>query len=164
LTGSGPGALRARSPATPSRPNIQRQCRTLSGRAQNAAAIRSLVQPSSDRSIARARSASSPDAIELIGVLDDRSRRRIASPALLSMALGTADDLIALSRHRDIDRVLVALPHSAEQRVVEVLKKLRLMPVEISVAPDLVGWIRGVRRLAPTRHLRRRAKITAPGS
>jgi Undecaprenyl-phosphate glucose phosphotransferase len=84
--------------------------------------------------------ASSPDAIELVGVFDDRSRRRIASPALRSLAVGTSDDLVALSRHRDIDRVLVALPHSAEHRVVEVLKKLRLMPVEISLAPDLVGY------------------------
>ncbi len=59
LIGSGPDALRARRPATPSRPKIQRQCRTLSGCAQNAAAIRSLVQPSSDNRMARARSASS---------------------------------------------------------------------------------------------------------
>ncbi len=84
--------------------------------------------------------ASSPDTIELVGVFDDRARRRIASPSLRSLAVGTADDLVALSRHRDIDRVLVALPHSAEQRVVEVLKKLRRMPVEISLAPDLVGY------------------------
>ncbi len=83
---------------------------------------------------------SSPDAIELVGVFDDRSRRRIASPGLRSLAVGTSDDLVALSRHRDIDRVLVALPHSAEQRVTEVLKKLRQMPVEISLAPDMVGY------------------------
>jgi hypothetical protein len=57
--GSGPGALRARRPATPSRPKIQRQCRTLSGCTQNAAAIRSLVHPSNDNRMARARSASS---------------------------------------------------------------------------------------------------------
>src|SRR5579863_2817357 len=40
FTGSGPGAVRARSPTTPSRPKIQRQWRTLSGCTQNAAAIR----------------------------------------------------------------------------------------------------------------------------
>src|SRR4051794_15104668 len=57
--GSGPGALRARSPATPARPKIQRQCRTLSACTQNAAAMRSLVHPSSDSKTARARSASS---------------------------------------------------------------------------------------------------------
>jgi hypothetical protein len=39
--------LRARNPGTPSRPNIQRQCRTLSGCTQNADAIRSLVQQGS---------------------------------------------------------------------------------------------------------------------
>lgn len=83
---------------------------------------------------------SSADAIELVGVFDDRSRRRIANPAVRSLARGTADDLVALSRQRDIDRVLVALPHAAEHRVVEVLKKLRQMPVEISLAPDLVGY------------------------
>src|SRR5712691_40594 len=59
LTGSGPGAVRARSPTTPSRPKIQRQCRTLSACTQNAEAIRSLVHPSSDSKTARARSASS---------------------------------------------------------------------------------------------------------
>ncbi len=80
------------------------------------------------------------NSIELVGVFDDRARRRIASPGLRSLALGTADDLIVLSRRRDIDRVLVALPHSAEHRVAAVLKKLHQMPVEISLAPDLVGY------------------------
>jgi Undecaprenyl-phosphate glucose phosphotransferase len=84
--------------------------------------------------------ATSPDAVEVIGVFDDRDRSRITNPGLRSLALGNSDDLVALSRHRDIDRVLVALPHSAERRVVEVLKKLRLMPVEISLAPDLVAY------------------------
>ena len=56
FTGSGPGALRARRPATPSRPNVQRQCRTLSGSTENASAIRTLDQPCSDSKIARARS------------------------------------------------------------------------------------------------------------
>ena len=62
FTGAGPGALRARSPAVPSRPKIQRQCRTLSACTQNAAAIRSLVHRSNDSSMVRARSASSRSA------------------------------------------------------------------------------------------------------
>ncbi len=80
------------------------------------------------------------DSIDFVGLFDDRAHRRSANPRQRSLALGTADDLIALSRHRDIDRVLVALPHSAEHRVVAVLKKLRQMPVEISLAPDHVGY------------------------
>jgi polysaccharide biosynthesis protein PslA len=83
--------------------------------------------------------ASCSDSIELVGVFDDRARRRI-NPGQRSLALGTAEDLIALSRHRDIDRVLVALPHAAEHRVGAILKKLRQMPVEISLAPDHVGY------------------------
>src|SRR5512144_2664830 len=58
FTGSGPGALRARRPETPSRPNVQRQWRTLSGSTVNASAIRTLDQHCSDNRIARARSAS----------------------------------------------------------------------------------------------------------
>ncbi|MBK8175754.1 MAG: hypothetical protein IPK66_10960 [Rhodospirillales bacterium] len=58
FTGSGPGALRARRPATPSRPNVQRQWRTLFGSTENASAIRALDQPCSDNKIDRARSAS----------------------------------------------------------------------------------------------------------
>src|SRR3954467_1560778 len=57
--GSGPGAWGAPSPAAPARPKIQRQCRTLSACTQKAAAMRSLVHPSSDSKTARARSASS---------------------------------------------------------------------------------------------------------
>src|ERR1700761_1842381 len=59
LAAAGPAALRARNPATPLRPKIHRQCRTLSGRTPNAAAIRSLLHPSNDNRMARARSASS---------------------------------------------------------------------------------------------------------
>jgi len=55
FTGSGPGALRARRPETPSQPNVQRQWRTLSGFTANALAIRTLDQPSKDSKIARAR-------------------------------------------------------------------------------------------------------------
>jgi len=83
---------------------------------------------------------SAEDSLELIGLFDDRDRRRIVSPGMRSLAVGTADDLLALSRRRDIDRVFVALPHSAERRVIDVLKKLHQMPVEISLAPDLVGY------------------------
>jgi Undecaprenyl-phosphate glucose phosphotransferase len=92
-----------------------------------------------ERLVARLQ-ASSADSVELVGLFDDRERRRIADPGLRSLIAGTADDLLALSRRRDIDRVIVALPHSAERRVLDVLKKLRRMPVEISLAPDLIGY------------------------
>jgi Undecaprenyl-phosphate glucose phosphotransferase len=78
------------------------------------------------------------DSIELIGVFDDR--RRAGNANLQPLVCGNSRDLIELSRLRLIDRVIVALPHSAEQRLVEVLRKLHHMPVEISLAPDMVGF------------------------
>ncbi|HEY1796687.1 MAG TPA: undecaprenyl-phosphate glucose phosphotransferase [Stellaceae bacterium] len=78
------------------------------------------------------------DSIELVGVFDDR--RRAGNTNLQALVCGNSRDLIELSRQRMIDRVVVALPHSAEQRLVEVLRKLHHMPVEISLAPDMVGF------------------------
>ena len=78
------------------------------------------------------------DSVELVGVFDDR--RRVGNTYLLPLVRGSSRDLIELSRQRMIDRVIVALPHSAERRLVEVLKKLHQMPVEISLAPDMVGF------------------------
>ena len=110
--------------------------------------------------------ATCPDTIELVGVFDDR-RRAGTSPTrgCAAWSRGTHDDLIELSRQREIDRVIVALPHSAEQRLVEVLRKLHQMPVEISLAPDMVGFnVAGresgrVRRLAAARRLRPAAEL-----
>jgi Undecaprenyl-phosphate glucose phosphotransferase len=78
------------------------------------------------------------DSIELVGVFDDR--RRAGNLNLQALVCGRSRDLIELSRRRLIDRVIVALPHSAERRLVEVLRNLHQMPVEISLAPDMVGF------------------------
>jgi len=80
------------------------------------------------------------DTVEVVGVFDDRARGRILSPDQRGLMAGNGEDLIALSRQRDIDRVLIALPHSAADRVVQIVRKLRLMPVEISLAPDQAGY------------------------
>ena len=84
--------------------------------------------------------ASCPESIEIVGVFDDRSARRIAGPGLRELAHGTTVELVELSREFEIDRIVVALPHSAEQRLLEILRKLHKMPVEISLAPDMVGF------------------------
>ena len=80
------------------------------------------------------------DTVEVVGIFDDRARGRILSADQRGLMAGNGEDLIALSRHRDIDRVLVALPHAAADRVVQIVKKLRLMPVDISLAPDQAGF------------------------
>src|SRR5665213_1251380 len=60
--------------------------------------------------------------------------------ALGRQSRGTTAELVELSRRFEIDRVIVALPHSAEKRLLEILRKLHKMPVEISLAPDMVGF------------------------
>jgi Undecaprenyl-phosphate glucose phosphotransferase len=82
----------------------------------------------------------STDTVAIVGVFDDRAGRRIVGPGLRELPHGTTADLVELSRQCEIDRIIVALPHSAEQRLLEILRKLHKMPVEISLAPDMVGF------------------------
>lgn len=88
----GPGATAARKPSTPPLAYQPRQCRTESAVTSNATPIASLVQPSSDNRIARARSASSR-----------RSERASAfnSPTCFPLAVTQARlAMIKIRRHR----------------------------------------------------------------
>jgi Undecaprenyl-phosphate glucose phosphotransferase len=80
------------------------------------------------------------ETIEIIGVFDDRAGRERVGSGLGELPHGTTADLVDLSRQFDIDRIIVALPHSAERRLLEILRKLHKMPVDISLAPDMVGF------------------------
>ncbi|HXO02646.1 MAG TPA: exopolysaccharide biosynthesis polyprenyl glycosylphosphotransferase, partial [Stellaceae bacterium] len=75
-----------------------------------------------------------------VGVFDDRAGRGIVGTGLRELPHGTTADLVEMSRQFEIDRIVVALPHSAEKRLLEILRKLHKMPVEISLAPDMVGF------------------------
>jgi len=81
-----------------------------------------------------------PETIEIVGVFDDRAGRGVVGAGLRALPHGTTDELVEMSRQLEIDRIVVALPHSAERRLLEILRKLHKMPVEISLAPDMVGF------------------------
>jgi len=81
-----------------------------------------------------------PETIEIVGVFDDRAGRGVVGRGLRELPHGTTDELVEMSRLLEIDRIVVALPHSAEKRLLEILRKLHKMPVEISLAPDMVGF------------------------
>jgi hypothetical protein len=81
-----------------------------------------------------------PETIDIVGVFDDRAGRGVIGSGLRELPHGTTAELVELSRQFEIDRIVVALPHSAEQRLLEILRKLHKMPVEISLAPDMVGF------------------------
>jgi Undecaprenyl-phosphate glucose phosphotransferase len=81
-----------------------------------------------------------PETVEIVGVFDDRAGRGVVGNGLRQLPHGTTAELVEMSRLLEIDRIVVALPHSAETRLLEILRKLHKMPVEISLAPDMVGF------------------------
>jgi Undecaprenyl-phosphate glucose phosphotransferase len=81
-----------------------------------------------------------PDLVEIVGVFDDRERERAEELPLRHLLRGTIDDLLHISRTVHIDRVVVALPHAAEGRLLYILQKLRRLPADITLAPDLIGF------------------------
>jgi Undecaprenyl-phosphate glucose phosphotransferase len=78
------------------------------------------------------------ESVQIIGVFDDRGER-VCSEIAGCRKMGTVQDLLAYSRCNRIDEVVVALPWSAEQRVMQVLANLRPISSDIRLAPDLIG-------------------------
>ncbi|MEI9916574.1 MAG: hypothetical protein WDN29_13180 [Methylovirgula sp.] len=64
-----------------------------------------------------------PD-LQILGIFDDRTDER--SPAVVAgfPKLGTVDDLLTFSRRTRIDLIIFTLPITAEQRILQMLRKL----------------------------------------
>ncbi|MCS6781309.1 MAG: hypothetical protein NZ555_16585, partial [Geminicoccaceae bacterium] len=62
--------------------------------------------------------------VRLIGLFDDR-RGRVPQFVGGFPVLGTLDDLLLFARRHRVDEIVIALPWSAEGRILECLKKLR---------------------------------------
>ncbi|HZL29510.1 MAG TPA: undecaprenyl-phosphate glucose phosphotransferase [Pseudolabrys sp.] len=72
--------------------------------------------------------------IDIIGVFDDRTDGRSATECAGEPKLGTVDDLVELGRRTRIDLVIFSLPISAENRILQMLKKLWVLPLDIRLA------------------------------
>jgi Undecaprenyl-phosphate glucose phosphotransferase len=78
--------------------------------------------------------------VHIIGVVDDRVVERSSAvqkngpDAERPPKLGTVDDLVDFARTTRIDLVVFALPISAESRILQMLKKLWVLPVDIRLA------------------------------
>ncbi len=70
----------------------------------------------------------------LLGVFDDREDARAQNVVSGLPKLGTVDDLVAFARRTRIDLVIFTLPITAETRILEVLKKLSVLPVDIRLS------------------------------
>ena len=72
--------------------------------------------------------------IDILGVFDDRNDTRALESCAGSPKLGKVDDIVEFARRTRVDLVLFALPISAETRILEMLKKLWVLPVDIRLS------------------------------
>ena len=72
--------------------------------------------------------------VRVIGLFDDRGVPRDPSSGAEQTKLGTVDDLVEFARRTRIDLVIFSLPISAETRILQMLKKLWVLPVDIRLA------------------------------
>ncbi len=72
--------------------------------------------------------------LSILGFFDDRTDARSGSSAAGFAKLGNVDDLVDYSRSTRIDMIIFALPISAEQRILEILRKLAILPVDVRLA------------------------------
>ncbi|OAP40498.1 undecaprenyl-phosphate glucose phosphotransferase [Sinorhizobium glycinis] len=72
--------------------------------------------------------------IRVCGIFDDRDERR--SPHVIAgyPKLGTIDELVEFARLARIDMLIFSLPLTAEKRILELLRKLWVLPVDIRLA------------------------------
>ena len=72
--------------------------------------------------------------VRVIGIFDDRNDERAPSDCGGMQKLGTVDDFIEFARRTRVDLVIFSLPISAETRILQMLKKLWVLPVDIRLS------------------------------
>jgi Undecaprenyl-phosphate glucose phosphotransferase len=76
----------------------------------------------------------------LVGLYDDRGGERVPSEIGGYPVLGNLDALLDYVRKNPVDQVVVALPWDAEDRLLACMKKLRSLPVNVRLCPDMIGF------------------------
>jgi Undecaprenyl-phosphate glucose phosphotransferase len=72
--------------------------------------------------------------VHVIGAFDDRNDERSPPNCGGAPKLGSVDDLVEFARATRVDLVIFALPISAENRILQMLKKLWVLPVDIRLS------------------------------
>lgn len=76
--------------------------------------------------------------LRMSGLFDDRSTRLPDSSH--GEVRGNFSDALAFIRPRAIDSVIIALPLHADQRIMQLIRKVTQMPVDVYVATDALGF------------------------
>jgi Undecaprenyl-phosphate glucose phosphotransferase len=72
----------------------------------------------------------------VIGVFDERSTRTTDELEGFTVRTGIKE-MIGFGREQHADEVVIALPWSAENRILEVIRDLSVLPAQISLCPEL---------------------------
>lgn len=72
--------------------------------------------------------------IEIVGLFDDRFDNRSPESVRKHRKVGTITDLAPFARAHDIDLIVVAIPLSAETRMLHILKRLWELPIDIRIS------------------------------
>ena len=107
-----------------------------SGRLQTAVAVVGAGEEGI-RAIRGLRAVSRED-IQVVGVFDDRNTRRPTEVEGVPV-LGSVGDLIEAGKSKAIDKIIIALPVSAEQRIKHIAKNLQQLPADIDLSLDVAG-------------------------
>jgi Undecaprenyl-phosphate glucose phosphotransferase len=75
--------------------------------------------------------------LRICGVFDDRGNDRTPEVIAGVPKLGTVDDLVEFTRLTRVDMILVSLPLTAEDRVLQMVRKLWVLPVDVRLAAHM---------------------------
>ena len=72
--------------------------------------------------------------IRIVGIFDDRGFDRVGPIVAGYPKLGNINELVEYARSSRLDLVIITLPITAEQRLLYLLKKLQVLPVDIRLS------------------------------
>lgn len=73
-------------------------------------------------------------AIQILGLFDDRGGERSPDEVNEYHKLGKFDELVDFCREHAVDLLIITLPHTAETRILQLLKKLWVLPIDIRIS------------------------------
>jgi Undecaprenyl-phosphate glucose phosphotransferase len=82
----------------------------------------------------KALEASADTDIRIVGIFDDRGNGRVSPLVAGYPKLGNIDQLVDFARDSRLDLLIVSLPITAEKRLLQLLKKLWVLPVDIRLS------------------------------
>ncbi len=80
----------------------------------------------------------SASGVHFVGTFEDRSEERLADTDGVDVS-GKLADLLEVSRREEVDRIIVALPQTAEGRIKSIVKTLEQLPVTVQIVTHIAS-------------------------